>query len=94
MRSNGKVAPNVVVVSFECTSPAMDFFRDRVFTIGESERSLIAQIITEARQLFSSVLDDPYLKKMELSANPPFGWQFLHYKLCLQFLFSYSNLSH
>ena len=73
VRSNGKVAPNVVVVSFECTSPAMDFFRDRVFTIGESERSLIAQIITEARQLFSSVLDDPYLKKMELSANPPFG---------------------
>lgn len=31
VRSNGKVAPNVVVVSFECTSPAMDFFRDRVF---------------------------------------------------------------
>ena len=52
VRSNGRVAPNVVVISFECTSPSMDFFKDRILTIGEAERSLIAQIIMEARQLF------------------------------------------
>ncbi len=63
VRSNGRVAPNVVVISFECTSPSMDFFKDRILTIGEAERSLIAQIIMEARQLFSCPLDDPYLKK-------------------------------
>lgn len=73
VRSNGRVAPNVVVISFECTSPSMDFFKDRILTIGEAERSLIAQIIMEARQLFSCPLDDPYLKKMELAENPPFG---------------------
>lgn len=73
VRSNGQVAPNLVVISFECLSPAMAFFKDRILTIGESERNLLAQIIMEAREYFSSPLDDPYLTKMDTAENPSFG---------------------
>ena len=31
LRSNGEIAPNLVVVSFSCTSSAMSFFDDKLF---------------------------------------------------------------
>jgi len=41
--------------------------------ISELERNLLAQIIIEARQGFSTPLNDPYLKAMTKSATPPFA---------------------
>ena len=73
VQSNGLIAPNLVVISFECNSPAMDFFKERILTIGESERNLIAQIIIETRNCFSTPLDDPYTNKPERLSNIPFG---------------------
>ncbi len=62
--ANGTVAPNLVVVSFQCDSPAMSFFEEKILTIGQVERSLLASIITEAKNAFSSKLDDPYLEEL------------------------------
>lgn len=73
LKANGKTAPNLVVMSFHCSSSCMDFFRDRVLTITDEERSLLAQIITEARECFSSPLDDPYLLKLERKEPSPFA---------------------
>ncbi len=73
LRANGKTAPNLVVMSFDCTSPAMDFFRDKILTLTDSERSLLAQIITEAKKCFSTPLDDPYLQKLERAVPSPFA---------------------
>ncbi|MCI5995850.1 MAG: AraC family transcriptional regulator [Blautia sp.] len=73
LKANGKTAPNLVVMSFHCSSSCMDFFRDRVLTITDEERSLLAQIITEARECFASPLDDPYLLKLERKDPSPFA---------------------
>lgn len=73
VQSNGLIAPNLVVISFECNSPAMEFFKEKILTIGESERNLLAQIIMESRNNFSTALDDPYFTKMERQESPPFG---------------------
>lgn len=73
VQSNGLIAPNLVVISFECNSPAMEFFKEKILTIGESERSLLAQIIMESRNIFSTALDDPYFTKMERRESSPFG---------------------
>ena len=54
IKSIGKDSPNLVVMSFTCDSPAMDFFIRRNFTLSMEERSMISQIITEARQTFST----------------------------------------
>lgn len=71
--ANGVIAPNLVVIAFKCQNPGMDFFRDQVLTIGESERNLLAQIITEARSNYSSILDGPYLEELSRRPDAPFG---------------------
>ena len=71
--ANGKVAPNLVVISFKCTSPAMEKFRNLIVTIGETERSILARILFEAKQCISTPLDNPYTCKMEKYPNAPIG---------------------
>ena len=66
IKSIGKDSPNLVVMSFTCDSPAMDFFIRRNFTLSMEERSLILQIITEARQTFSTPMHIPSVEQVEL----------------------------
>ncbi len=62
--TNGTVAPNLVVVSFECNSPFMKSFEGEVLSVQETEMALLAQIIIEARNAFSGRLDDPYQEEL------------------------------
>lgn len=71
--ANGVVAPNLVVVSFECNSPAMTYFEGKLMKAGEDERELLARIVKEARDAFSSPLNDPDLKMMERATSSAFG---------------------
>lgn len=73
--ANGLTAPNLVVIAFICDSPRMSFFENKILTIGEVERNLLASIIIEAMHTFSSPLDDPYLEEMEVNQDHPFGSQ-------------------
>ena len=56
--TNGRIAPSLVVIAFECRSPCMDSFRGQILTVQETESALLAQIIIEARQAFLGRLDD------------------------------------
>jgi len=73
LSANGVVAPNLVVVSFRCDSPAMDFFKGRILSAGSEERNLLARIIHISRELFSTPLNDPTTHQMSVVENPPFG---------------------
>lgn len=73
LKANGKIAPNLVVMAFHCSSPGMDFFCNKILSLTDPERNLLAQIITEARKCFSSPLDDPYLQKLERKTPSPFA---------------------
>lgn len=86
VRSNGKVAPNLIVISFACNSPCMDFFAEKTFSLSKTERQLLAQIILEAKQLFSTPLNDPWTQKMQRVAAPPFGCEQLIRLYLEQFL--------
>lgn len=48
---------NILVVSFECQSPAMDRFRQRTFTLSAAQRKLLMQLVTEGQKLFGPILD-------------------------------------
>ena len=63
VRCNGKSAPNLVVISFDCSSPAMHFFEQKQLVINEAEQNLLGKIIQEARQIFMGRLDNPYQTK-------------------------------
>lgn len=73
VRATGKNAPNLVVIAFHCDSPCMKYFENQIMMLTDTERGLLAQIITEARKAFSSVLDDPYLTKLERREPSPFA---------------------
>lgn len=71
--SCGAIAPNLVTASFECDSPAIRFFEDKVLQVSDSERALMARMVQEAYAAYSSPLDDLSLKHMEPRKNPPFA---------------------
>lgn len=71
--TRGHAAPNLVVVSFKCNSPLMDFFQNRILKIDEKERAILADIIKEAQTVFSSPLNDPYLTEMQKKSDLPLG---------------------
>ncbi|MCI9271414.1 MAG: AraC family transcriptional regulator [Dorea sp.] len=73
VRATGDTAPNLVVVSFECNSRAMHFFRQKVLKVDDAERNLLAKIIAEARHCFDCRLDDPYLQNMPQKKEEAFG---------------------
>jgi AraC-like DNA-binding protein len=71
--ADGKIAPNVIVVSFECVSNAMGFFENKILSAGNFERDLLAGIIKEAKNAFSSPLNDAGLKRLEKRPSSLFG---------------------
>lgn len=71
----GNTAPNIVVVSFECTSPYMKFFEEQLFRLSDSERNLMGMLVAEARRCIATPLDNPYTEKMEKKSEIPFGSQ-------------------
>lgn len=71
--ANGVVAPNMVIISFGCSSKAMDWFAGKRLSINEREKELLSKIIREARHAFSSPLDDPYSNGLVASENSLLG---------------------
>lgn len=52
-RSNGKIAPNIMIVTFECASPAIDFFtRVKLFNLDRDEKELLTRMMEEGGHAF------------------------------------------
>lgn len=73
LRATGAVAPNLVVVSFYCPSPAMTFFERRLASTGEAERALLGRIVSEGELAFTTPLGDPTTTALERREDAPFG---------------------
>lgn len=80
------IAPNLVVISFQCTDDAMRFFKKKILQIDETERNLLADIIIEARRCFDCRLDDPYLQNMPMKDPDLFGSEQMIHLLLTQFI--------
>jgi AraC-like DNA-binding protein len=86
--SNGKVAPNIVILSFVCNSKSMSFFKEKILSIGDYEKNLMASIIREAKDAFSSPLDDIFLMRLERNTIQSFGCEQMIKIYLEQFLLS------
>lgn len=73
IKSCSSTAPNLVVISFECKSPAMQLFNNRVLSSSDSDRMLLSKIIAEARLAFSTPLHVPSVEQVKRSHSAPFG---------------------
>ena len=70
LRANGQI---LIVISFDCDAPCMDFFRDRIVTINATEGFYLGQILTEAKKTFYTPLNNPYICKLERYPHTAFG---------------------
>jgi AraC-like DNA-binding protein len=68
--TNGIIAPNLVVIGFECASPYMKAFENQLLSVQETEQALLAKIIIESRNAFEGRLDDPYQEALNRMAVP------------------------
>ncbi len=69
LKANGCAAPNVIVISFDCTSSLMKFFSDKILYIPQQAKNKITEIIYYAGKAFTTRLDDPYTRKLVKSGN-------------------------
>ncbi|MFD0868983.1 AraC family transcriptional regulator [Paenibacillus residui] len=52
LKGNGHSAPNIMIVCFECHSPAMNYFKDKCFHLGDRERAILSSLLHEGRLAF------------------------------------------
>ncbi len=71
--ANKQVAPNLIVIGFECTDEAMRLLEGKIITASEKAKLKLANIVKYAKEVFSSRLDDPMLKKLQKKAASPIG---------------------
>lgn len=88
IHAHGDVTPNLIAIGFSCDSPAMKFFRKKTLEIGPLERSLLRNIIREARLTYSSQLNSPHYSPLvrRSSESIPFGSEQLILIYLQQFL--------
>jgi len=73
--ANGKNAPNVLIISFECKSEAMSFYEDRKISPSRRNLQFLYAILEEAKKTFDIPFSDPNAKKIELLPSPTLGGQ-------------------
>ncbi|MDD2284960.1 MAG: AraC family transcriptional regulator [Paludibacter sp.] len=71
--ANKRIAPNIVVVSFVCKSEAMEFFCNKIFVAGNTERNILGGIIKEGYQAFLPPFDNPHRHELVRKNDSRFG---------------------
>ncbi len=71
--SNGLENPNIFIVSFECRSKSMGYFKNKVFTVPDELKYLLASIMTEAKNTFVIPDFNPDLNGLVLQSDPNIG---------------------
>lgn len=73
-RSNGKIAPNVFIVSFECRSLNMSFFKHNpLFRLEDREKGLLGLLMEEGSRAFGPDTSPVPTKRLVRKPDAPFG---------------------
>lgn len=71
--ANKKIAPNLVVIAFECKSEKMKYFEHKIYSLGDTERNDLAIIISEGFKAFLPPLDMPKINTLKKRPGSTFG---------------------
>ena len=75
IRSMGRESINLVVMSFKTQSPALSFFEKRIGIVNQTERQYISLLIQEAKDAFSTPLNEPAVEQVRLRPEGNFAAQ-------------------
>ena len=67
------IAPNVIIIGFECQQPALDQFSARPVSLTSDQKKLLAEIIKEGMSVYAPPYDLPNLLDMKKRKTYPFG---------------------
>ncbi len=74
LSGDGRTAPNVSILTFECDSPAMDHFAGRILRLNADEKRLLSLLMAEGLACFRlENPENPLLQKLQPLPNAPFG---------------------
>jgi AraC-like DNA-binding protein len=73
LHANGISAPNTIVISFHSDCEELYRLTDTLLTIDALEKSVIAEILSEAHLAFTTDLGDPCYTKLEMYPDRPCG---------------------
>lgn len=67
------IAPNIIIIGFECDAPALDALTRAPVTLTEELQKMLAEIIKEARTVYLPPYNVPNLKNMKKRKDFTFG---------------------
>ncbi len=74
LSGNHCIAPNASIVTFECNSPAMEYFEGKIFKLAPEEKAILSGLFAEGLSSFKLVDEtNPLLQKLEKLPNAPIG---------------------
>lgn len=74
VKANGKTAPNIMVVSFNCSSPSMNYFKsNKIFNLSSYQINLLSKIFCEGQKTFSTNLNYFYKELVKKEASDEFA---------------------
>jgi AraC-like DNA-binding protein len=73
IRANGKISPNVIVVAFTSKSKYMDFYKNKILFLSDSEKKILTFIIEESEKAFDPIENIPPITGMTKKNNVYFG---------------------
>lgn len=88
IRANNKVAPNFFIMTFDCRSKAMKQFEEKIFTVGETQKSLLSKILNECTKAFENPISEQIERSLKKKSSMPFGTQQLIKIYLTEFLIS------
>ncbi len=93
LQTSSKSATNVVIFSFESSSPAMDFFNEKILSVGQEQKIIFSKIISEYTNAFQTHSSTPYSKRLHRKKNPVIGSEQLIKQYIAELLISFIRYS-
>lgn len=71
--ANRKIGPNIVIVCFECRSPHMRMFENKLYSLNDQERNWIAELLKCGFAAFKPPFDRPTVHDLIKREDAPLG---------------------
>lgn len=93
LQTSAESATNVVIFSFESSSPAMEFFKEKILSVGQEQKIIFSKIISEYTNAFQTHSNTPYTKRLHRKKNSVIGSEQLIKQYIAELLISFIRYS-
>ncbi len=93
MHTSSESATNVVIISFEATSPEMKFFENKVLSVGQEQKMIFSKIISEYTNAFQANSNGPYSTRLYRKKESVIGSEQLVKQYIAELLISFIRYS-